>query len=73
MSDHLSTWHCPECGQVSYYWHFDAPDGWALTAELASLPDMSSMEAAKAKALAEHEQLRQENPAWFPDETISKP
>lgn len=53
--DYLSTWHCPECGAVSYLWHFTAQDGHSLTATLPSLPDLSALEAAKAKALAEHE------------------
>lgn len=53
MTDHLEVWNCPECGRPSYYWHFETPDGTGLIAELASAPDMSSLESAKAKAVAE--------------------
>jgi hypothetical protein len=61
VSDHLETWHCRECGTPSYYWHFEAPDGTSLIAVLPSLPDMSDLEAAKAKALAEHDDLSEES------------
>jgi hypothetical protein len=55
MTDHLETWHCPECGSATYYWHFTAADGWGLIAVLPSLPDISSLAEAKAQALAKHE------------------
>lgn len=53
MTDRLEVWRCPECGGASYYWHFDAPDGTALMAEVGSMPDFSGLDAAKERALAE--------------------
>lgn len=54
----LKTWRCPECRMFEFYWQFDAPDGTPLLATLSAIPDMSSLEAAKEKALAEHEQTK---------------
>jgi hypothetical protein len=67
MTDRLETWHCPECGSATYYWHFTAPDGWGLIAVLPSLPDISSLTEAKAKALAEHAKQMEGHKTLFPN------
>lgn len=54
-TDYLSQSKCPECGAPEFVWYFTAPDGERISAKLGVLPDLGGLEAAKSRAVAEHE------------------
>lgn len=57
MNEYIETWKCQECGGTHFYWHFEAPDGTRLVAELPAIPAMGNLEEAKARAVREHEEM----------------